>query len=395
MTTATDWEQTNRAYLAAGLHWLREALDAAPSHASPVPAENHTPAGEDVRAARGHGSAWWNDSRFAATDLPPALELLAVRLQLSRFETLVLLMCVAMELDPGTGQRCQAAFAGGPPAPSFALALATLPEPSWDAVSPYGNLRRWRLVQLDPAADGALTRGSLRADERIINYVVGLNDLDERLTRWLRPLTDTLGKDLATTHQRAVQQLVDAWNEPAMAEPDAIVELVGPDERIRRGVAAAAAANVGVTSYEISAAALPTDPGELDDLARLLNREARLLPLAYYVDCADLTPDIEALVRALSVDVDARLVLGGYEPFPLPRRRTRLIDARRATVVSSSSNGGSGWVRIPTGTPRTSPSTSIWSRPRSATWPPGDPTRSTTKRRSGCGTCAATIPARA
>src|SRR5262249_61081118 len=62
--------------------------------------------------------------------------------------------------------------------PTFALALAALPGAHWSALAPGAPLRGWRLVELRGAG---LTSAPLRLDERILHFLTGINQLDERL----------------------------------------------------------------------------------------------------------------------------------------------------------------------------------------------------------------------
>ena len=92
------WEQANAAYLGAGLDWLRDVLTAAAETSASDPTESVAVASSPA------GPPWWD---WPDDDgMTPALELLVDRFELSRFESLLLLLCAAMELDPATGARC-------------------------------------------------------------------------------------------------------------------------------------------------------------------------------------------------------------------------------------------------------------------------------------------------
>jgi hypothetical protein len=49
------------------------------------------------------------------------------------------------------------------PFPTFALALALLDNPAWEAVSPARPLRYWRLIEVHQMAGQALTGSALEA----------------------------------------------------------------------------------------------------------------------------------------------------------------------------------------------------------------------------------------
>src|SRR5262245_44777594 len=140
---------------------------------------------------------------------PSALEDLARRLGLSCFEREVLLLCVAMELDTGVASLCADAQgdAGGP-YPTFALAFTLFDHPTWDALSPDGPLRAWRLIEVHQRGEEPLLSSPLRIDERILHHAKGLTCVDERLGPLLAP---TPGGDVAgAAGSPAVREVADA-----------------------------------------------------------------------------------------------------------------------------------------------------------------------------------------
>ncbi|HEY0335394.1 MAG TPA: ATP-binding protein, partial [Stenotrophomonas sp.] len=197
------WSQANERYLDASLQWLHLRLQALapPPVASPlvVPATSAAPGKQWPRwsrrtaalpalpapdlAARLDETAT-ERSAAARSDPPPALIALARRLGLDRFETDVLWLCVAVELDSGLPAAIALAQEGVP-APTFALAMRLFDEPAWDALSPHRPLRHLRLLEINQPGATALTAAALRADERIVNVVKGLNVPDVRLSGWM------------------------------------------------------------------------------------------------------------------------------------------------------------------------------------------------------------------
>ena len=94
-----------------------------------------------------------------------------------------------MELDTRIAPLCaHAQDDQNRPYPTFALALVLFDEPRWDVLSPERPLRHWRLIEINQPAAQPLTTSPLRADERIVNYVKGLDYLDDRLSALLAPL---------------------------------------------------------------------------------------------------------------------------------------------------------------------------------------------------------------
>ncbi|MFG2296002.1 ATP-binding protein [Streptomyces sp. NPDC048603] len=222
----------------------------------------------------------------AATTPPPALVTLATRLNLTRFERDLLLMSLAEELDPSMGGLFAAAH-GSPamPFPTPGLALAVLPGPSWEAVSPHGRLRYWRLVRITRAPGSAVVNSPMRAEERIVDHVRGLDHLDERLAHLVTPLPRAPHPELPASQRAAVEQCTAAWDRAPAAPP--VLHLVGAQPGSKRLVAACAAAAFGLPAYRLPAALLPARAEETEELARLWAREAALLPSALYLDADD------------------------------------------------------------------------------------------------------------
>ncbi|MGW2650128.1 AAA family ATPase [Streptomyces sp. NPDC001393] len=274
-----------------------------------------------------------------------ALDTLCSCFGLSPFERDILVLAAAAELDSTTASRCAAA--GGDPArqyPTFSLALAALDDAHWSALAPVGPLRRWRLLELDDR-DGtvALTASRLRIDERILHFLVGVDYLDVRLHGLLNRIA-TSAQALPPAHERTARDVSASW---AAAELDVLphVELAGADRQTRWEIAAAAARESGLTLYAVSAEDLPTDPGERDQLARLWQREAVLLPAALLVESHDgasvslgeapsglSARDTSAAVDALTGGLAVPLVLSADDPRPATARAR----AERVTVPALS-----------------------------------------------------------
>jgi ATPase family associated with various cellular activities (AAA)/Winged helix domain, variant len=300
------WEAENGAYLAAGLEWLRGrlGLDAGPTR-----------------------EPFWAGPRWSSAPTRPALELLGDRFAMSRFERLVLLLACAPELDPDFLGRIAAAGRGA--YPTLALALDALPEPVWEVVATNRPLRHWRMLEIHRPAGEPLITSRLQADDRIVNFVKGLNLLDERLARRLLPAGDAAAA-LSPSQEAAVDRALASLQ---VDGPPPAIQLLGRDPVVRRCVAARAALRAGLDLLELPPERIPADSADLTDLLLLWRREAQLLPLALYVDLAEQRVDDGGTAQALIEDVEGALFVGVREPWPLARRRVRLIDAARPTAA--------------------------------------------------------------
>ena len=273
MNELARWDAGNEGYLAAALAWLRLRL----ARMREATAESDA---EEVEAVA--------TLRAAETfDPPPAMLILGKRFGLSSYEQQVLLLCAAMELDTRIPALCaNAQDDPGRPYPTFALTMALFDEPTWDAHLPDRPLRYWRLIEINQPGAQPLTASPLRADERVVNYLKGLNTLDDRLTPLMEPLNiEADGVDLPPSQQTTIEAVIRNIEAPAAHSP--VVALLGSDGPSKQLVASRAAARFGLSLYRLPAELLPAQTAELEELARLWGRESILLPVALYLDAQE------------------------------------------------------------------------------------------------------------
>lgn len=262
MTTSTaqnTWLDANQRYLVAECARLKARLTGEPRADSQEPVEANS-GGQPMLAA---------------------IDLLAERFGLSRFERDILLLCAAVEMNADMARLCGEAQRNvGRAHVTFGLALAALEEPHWSAVTPVAPLRRWRLIELDDQA--GLANGKLRIDERVLHYIAGVNYLDPRL----RPLCRLRqpGRAMAESHRQVVKEML-AMLDQRTALP--VVAFSGDDHEGQGDVAAAVAVGLGVQLYELPAGLLPSNPAEIDALAVLWQRETTLLNAVLLLDCGE------------------------------------------------------------------------------------------------------------
>jgi hypothetical protein len=319
-----NWEENNQRYLAAALNWLRLRLTRLAhnpaSMAGPV-----DPASPDM-PVEANGSRWrfWEKNEAAAppralllpapaapdgsivtdeqiskaaaemveaeaADPPPVITVLGRNLGLSRFEREILLLCVAVEIDTRIAPLCARAQ-GDPhrPYPTFALAMALFEEPEWGALSPESPLRHWRLIEINQPGAQPLTTSALRADERIVNFLKGVNYLDDRLVPLLAPMSSPIDFYLAgsapPSHQRATEAILHGLRQSGAGRPLPVIQLVGADTSSKQLVAHEVATAIGLRLYRLPAELLPAHAADLETLARLAERETALWPMAIYLD---------------------------------------------------------------------------------------------------------------
>jgi hypothetical protein len=217
---------------------------------------------------------------------------LSEALGLTPLEQDILLLCVAMELDPSIAALC--AKAQGDPNrayPTFALALL-FEGSEWSALSPEHALRYWRLIEISQPGNLPLTVSALRADERIVNYVNGVNYLDDRLSALVSPI-DISGEPVAMppSQQAIVDRAVEQLKGFVPAGKLPRFELLGSDSASKQLVASGIAQKLNLSLYRLPATLIPSNPADAENLARLWQREGQLLRTALYIDAADLDAD--------------------------------------------------------------------------------------------------------
>ncbi len=307
-------EQSNTVFLTRTLEWFRgrlmELID--PGQASP-----------DSMASGPEPS-------LDEADSLPAIATLAETFGLSEGEQLTLLLCAAPEFDPSFSSLFAAAQRDASKSyPTFSLALTLFDNLAWDVVTDHRPLRYWRMIQVHPSIGVPLTSAPLSVDERILNYLRGVNSIDRRLIsqcQW----PAALPHDLPPSQEAITHQIVEA----ATASPPAIIQLTGSDSPDKQVIAAAAAARLNAELCLLPAEMLHTDANELEQQVRLWQREIRLLPLVLYINGASLdrtaTTRLSPIVRFLS-QWGTFAIVDTPEPLPLSGLPTEIIAVARPT----------------------------------------------------------------
>ena len=367
MTMGTDtWLADNDRYLAASLQWLRLKLRLLAEAGAPPPTPivtgtTDTPTGKRPWFAFGQTAtgqphplpatpalppasspvpgldeAAVRRAEAAQCEPPPALSMLARRLNLSGFEADTLLLCAAVELDPSIAALIAAAQGPGSiGAPTFALALQLFDDPGWEALSPHRPLRYAYLLDLSQPGATPLTAAPLRADERIVHYLKGLNAPDERLAALLQiDPPEAEAPPLSASQQSIVERTVQQLQalDPSTGPP--VVTLLGSDPPSQLDAARAMAAALGRHLYRLPLGALPTARADIEHLARLWQRECLLLPIALYLEADELDAAPADIATAFHAFVDRPLGLlfaGLREPPARPLKDAIAVEVGRPT----------------------------------------------------------------
>jgi hypothetical protein len=309
------WLANNNLYLEASLQWLRLRLQklvpeeiAVP--VAPAPQANAT---SSLNPTRSRFSKWIGASsppektirllpqgqpptiddeineaaakREAAAqmDPPPALLLLATRFGLSSFERDTLLLCAALEFDPSLAPLLALAQGQSKDFPTFSLALNLFDEPRWDATAAHRPLRCARLLEISQPGAMPLTSSPLRADERIVNFVKGLNVMDDRLMALIQPVALTEESSLSESQRAVVDVVLQRLSRMAM-DANPVIQLVGADPGSKLSLATHVCELTNRRLYTLTSEILHSQMPDMETFVRLWQRESVLLPIALYVD---------------------------------------------------------------------------------------------------------------
>jgi len=264
-----------------------------------------------LRALLGEGDATVTtevaDALRANMPAPAAIDRLSSTFELSNFERDTLLLCAGVEMDSGLAALCANGARGAQA--TFGIALATLPDAHWSALTPVRPLRHWRMVEIDEREGIANAR--LRIDERVLHYLAGVNYLDTRLQSLLRPLSPP--RAMAGPHRQAVDTILYALRDNPHGR--ALVLLHGDDADGQADIAAQAAAEIGLRTHALCGEDLPQAPAELDAFSVLWQRETALLDVTLLIESA--TAECDTGIARLTDRLGVLCFVAGREPLTL------------------------------------------------------------------------------
>jgi hypothetical protein len=191
---------------------------------------------------------------------------------LSSFELDLLLLCAGAGLESRFLSACATAH-NDPRAtwPTLGLALQSLGAPHWSALSRGRPLRYWRLIEMET---GPLLHAPLRIDERILQFLIGVPAVDERLEALVRPISLTTADNGSDRESQAISLAVRHWKRsPAGREP---ILLIGRHRFAREAFFTEICRQTRLQPCTLNASDIPAAPAEREQLARLWTRESAL-----------------------------------------------------------------------------------------------------------------------
>ncbi len=285
------WQEANQCYLMAAVRVVQEELECRRASLQDHNKKNNSKQSEVSYAQ--------TELNKVGEDMPApaALNTLCALFGLSSFERKILLLCAGMELDSSfTAQVASTQGDSNGSLPSFSLALAAFPDAHWSALSPNRPLRYWRLIELN--IDRLITKSPLRIDERVLHYLVGVQQLDERLVGVVEPCF--YKSELVPSHKELLDNIVQTYSSIVGDSTFPVIQLSGSEVIEKSTLARNVCTQLDLNLYTMSAYAIPNNLNEITELLRLWNRESALGAGALFLECDDIDTADAARLQSIT-----------------------------------------------------------------------------------------------
>jgi hypothetical protein len=245
-----------------------------------------------------------------------AIDRLSAIFGLTPFERELLLLVAGVEMDSGLADRCaeltgRSATGAKHGLVTFSLGMSALHEPHWSALAANAPLRRYQLLTLEP--ERGLTSAGLQIDERVLNYLAGVNRLDARLEKMLfaKAPPEWMDED----HFRLATEILSDFGEEDGDAP--VLHLCGDDALGQESVASMLAHRSGSNLFILRHEDTPAAGVELEQFIHLWMRERLLLPAFLLLQWGHETLSVQA--RQLAERIPGPLMIASREPIRLHR----------------------------------------------------------------------------
>ncbi|MCG8689356.1 MAG: ATP-binding protein [Desulfobacterales bacterium] len=263
------------------------------------------------------------EEKDAAIDLPPTIGSLQSLLGLNTFEAHIILLCTAMELDSELAKAVSTQTAFVSPsdvsAISFGFALSHLKNPDWQSTTPQSPLRRWRII--DCKRQNGTLNSPLQLDERIFYYILGINQPDERLAPYLKPVANGcwLPPELHTKASALANKLISESKNNSL-----LPALVLTDARHGDTDALASFISDHLKSPLYRLNALPQNQEEKETLRLLWLRETILMKSGLICPSPETQGEVSQDYSAMAESCAGPVFIDG-DPLPLRHRRQWVV----------------------------------------------------------------------
>lgn len=248
----------------------------------------------------------------------PALETLRRRFKLSRFEYDLLVLCAGQALDPALAADVRS---------TFSFALSKFPHAHLDATNPSAPLRLFKLLAMHSFENVLHT--PLVLDERVLQFMFGIESIDAQLLPYLLPIPARL--ESPTGGQGQVAARLGTYLRGA--ERGTVIQVVGAHGLSRLAVVHEAASTAGMRVLRLRANALALPAPDLSNLQRIVDREVLLdgsLPVIE-LDVLD-SPEVVRAARIFASGLTGVSAISTHEVVPMPQLPGALFEVPAGTV---------------------------------------------------------------
>ncbi|MEO8108830.1 MAG: ATP-binding protein [Ginsengibacter sp.] len=271
-----DWNEANQRYLMAALRVVKEELEL---NKKGLRRENENSDHQNFAEANKK-----LEEALQELPAPSSLETLTKIFGLSSFEKKILLMAAGVELDSNFADLISS-LQNGMPLPAFSLALSSLEDAHWSAISPNAPLRYWRLIDLTQSQ--LISKSPVKIDEHILHYLTGLHQPDERLDGFATPLPKSKHQ-LVPSHLKLAEQIIQDVSSHSKTGTLPVIELTGDNKTDKESIAAHLSLQFAMYPYFIPVHAIPSSIKDIIEISRIWNREAALKSNVLYIDYSEI-----------------------------------------------------------------------------------------------------------
>ena len=273
--------------------------------------------------------------RLHEVPLPSTLQELSQHFKLSPFEQWLILLTMALDLEPFIGELYAQLQGKDLNQLTPNLALRFLPDPTWQAFSSNAPLIHWQLLQIHDSKSFGLSPLSL--DRPLFFWLIGETYHDPELDGFTQPLHLPIPVPLTLSQGAIAHDLSQDWTQPQFPK---IQQLIGSDRHAHRAIVHTAAQQHGYTTHiaQLSSfsrnTTLTNDPSLLRHLARRWERAARLTGRVLLLECqdADFTkPETQTTLNTLLTEWQSPVILSVEEKLQLSTLTSQNYDVPPAT----------------------------------------------------------------
>jgi AAA+ superfamily predicted ATPase len=203
---------------------------------------------------------------------------------LSQFEKDLIILCLAIEIDPAISLLYSKAHGNeNINYPTLNLALSLLPQANWNIISNQNLLQYWELIEIGSGLN--LIHCPITLDRRILCFLLGESAIDEKLKSILTSFPSEIAHSiLPQSHQNIVNDMIKNWSKINRYDQFPLLQICGSELTAKYQIGNAIAQKLRFNLGIISTSVLPIDINELHQIRKRWEREAILTDTVLLLD---------------------------------------------------------------------------------------------------------------